>query len=540
MDPEKLFFLDKKVESQDRVISMIFSWSVAVLLILMERGVIKTLDFSYPVFYSSLAIFTVLGFLQVLWNPYSHNKVLTYNLIYATSGALISIFIVGFLTPFVLLAWLMLIINTTVYFNTSYWYAVYGIFAASSVIWIIKEYDMLSKGEVVTVVCSVLFAGLINIFIATVWDLLGRSVKKLNDSEASEKLVSNRLGSLINSMVDGVVATDETGQIAIYNGSALNILDLNIDLHGKTFASAGKFIDENNQEIDMNQFIKSTKSQVVSRDFRLKYSDGSLINLYISVAPVHLGFGHTGSKGFVILFRDITREKSLEEERDEFISVVSHELRTPIAIAEGEVGNAQYLVKKSGVKPQVKEALKQAHDQILFLSNMINDLATLSRAERGTLNVEIEAVDCHELIKELEVDYRDEAINKGLGLQVVLSPDLGKLNSSKLYVREILQNFITNSIKYTEKGSVTISAKPYEKGVKFEVKDTGIGISKGDQEKVFDKFFRSEDYRTRATSGTGIGLYVTMKLARLINARIELTSEVNKGSLFSIKIPDLR
>ncbi len=69
--------------------------------------------------------------------------------------------------------------------------------------------------------------------------------------------------------------------------------------------------------------------------------------------------------------------------------------------------------------------------------------------------------------------------------------------------------------------------------------DTGIGISKGDQEKVFDKFFRSEDFRTRQTNGTGLGLYVTMKLARLIHAEIDVESELNKGSTFTIFIPDL-
>ena len=113
------------------------------------------------------------------------------------------------------------------------------------------------------------------------------------------------------------------------------------------------------------------------------------------------------------------------------------------------------------------------------------------------------------------------------------------LKSSKLYVREILQNFITNSIKYTEKGSITISAKPKENGVMFEVRDTGIGISKSDQTKLFQKFFRADDPRTQKNSGTGLGLYVTMKLAKLIKAEISMQSELNKGSTFSIFVPNM-
>lgn len=539
MDPEKLFFLDKKVVKNDRTVGLAFSLAIAGLLVLIERGVIKTYEFSYPAFWFSLVFLVSVGLLQYFWNPYTLKKVLSYNFSFAICGAVMSIFIVGFYTPLAFLGWLYLIVATTIYVKHLVWYGLYLIFASSVAIWIIREYEFLSNGDIITILCSATFVGLTSAFVSSVWDLFKRNLANLSETRTSEKLVTERLGSLINSMADGVIATDEKGRIALYNGAALNILDLNIDLHGKTFSTAGKFVDGNNHEVNIDKFIMDAKSQVINRDFRLKYSDGSLINLYISVSPVRLGFGRKGSEGYVVLFRDITREKSLEEERDEFISVVSHELRTPIAIAEGEVGNAEYMVSKSGGNKQTQEALKQAHDQILFLSNMINDLATLSRAERGKLNVEIETIDCQELIDELEVDYKPEAKKKGLKLNINIEGKL-KLDSSKLYVREILQNFITNAIKYTEKGEVTISARPVDDGLMFEVIDSGIGISKGDQEKVFDKFFRSEDYRTRATSGTGLGLYVTMKLARLIKAEIDLKSEINKGTTFSIKVPNLK
>lgn len=539
MDPEKLFFLDKKVVKDDRTTSLAFCLVIAFFLVLVDKHVVKTYGYSSIVIWFNVIVFSVLGFLQYFWNPYTKEKVLGFNITFAICASLLSIFVVGFISPLVFLGWLMLVITTSIYFKHSVWYGIYTLFLLSVAIWTIKEHSVLEGGDIATIIGSAGFVGLTSFFISSVWDLFNRSVRKLNASQISEKLVSERLVSLINSMVDGVIATDENGYIAIYNGSALNILDLNSDLHGKPFSAAGTFVDANNQEVDIDKFIRGIKSQVVNRNFKLKYSDGTLINLYLSVAPVHLGFGREGSEGFVILFRDITREKSLEEERDEFISVVSHELRTPIAIAEGEVGNAEYIAKSKKDSDKMAEALKQAHDQILFLSKMINDLSTLSRAERGTLNVEVEEINCEELIKELEVDYKPEVEAKGLELKIKLDPNLNKLKSSKLYTREILQNFITNAIKYTEKGSVTIGAEAYEKGIKFEVIDTGIGISRGDQEKVFDKFFRSEDYRTRATNGTGLGLYVTIKLARLIKADISLKSEINKGSAFSIKIPNM-
>lgn len=348
-----------------------------------------------------------------------------------------------------------------------------------------------------------------------------------------------RLTSLINSMADGVIAVNSKMNIVTSNGAALNILDVNDTLIGKRLGDVLKPIDKNNQHVPIEQLVQQTKIPTTTRELLLAYTDGSKINLYLSIAPVHLGYGRKGSQGYVLLLRDISHEKSLEEERDEFISVVSHELRTPIAITEGNISNAQFIANKTGDINQIKTALRQAHDQIMFLAGMVNDLATLSRAERGKLVVEVQPIDVAKLVEQLAKLYGDDAAKKGLMLKTHVAADIPPLMSSDLYVREVLQNFVTNAIKYTEKGSVTISAEPADHGVRFTVQDTGIGISKQDQDRVFDKFFRSEDFRTRKEGGTGLGLYVTLKLSRLIHAELDVQSELNKGSTFSIFVPNL-
>jgi PAS domain S-box-containing protein len=354
------------------------------------------------------------------------------------------------------------------------------------------------------------------------------------------QLEHERLTSLINSMADGVLAVDTKGRVVLHNGAALNILDSNTIADNAPLEGLLKLTDKENKPVNVTELVRKTLLATSSRDYRLAYKDGSVINVYLSIAPVRLGYGTTGEQGYVLLLRDITHEKSLEEERDEFISVVSHELRTPIAIAEGNLSNARFIAEKSGNIEEIKKALHQAHGQVLFLADMINDLAMLSRAERGKLTVDIEPINVHDLVMELANSYTPEAQKKGLELRVQLSPQLELLQSSRLYVREILQNFVTNALKYTQEGSVTIGAKPVKDGVEFEVTDTGIGISKSDQEKVFEKFFRSEDYRTRATNGTGLGLYVTLKLAKLLHTTVALQSELNKGSTFTITVPDLK
>jgi len=366
------------------------------------------------------------------------------------------------------------------------------------------------------------------------------AAKPNKNVRAEVALEHERLESLIGSMADGVIAVDDEIHVVLYNGAALNILDVNGSIKGKPLHKLMRLYDRNGEPVNATKLVHDTERATSNRDLQLHYDDGSRINVYLSIAPVHLGYGEEGDHGYVLLLRDITHEKSLEEERDEFISVVSHELRTPIAIAEGNVSNAQFIIEREGkVDPVVAEALKVAHDQIVFLASMVNDLSTLSRAERGKLTLEIADINIHKLVSDLVESYKDEAKNKGLTLRADLNPHLEVLSSSELYVHEVLQNFITNALKYTEKGSIVVSAQPKQNGIEFSVADTGIGISKADQERVFDKFYRSEDYRTRATSGTGLGLYVTMKLARLLHAEISLESTLNVGSTFTIFIPNV-
>lgn len=366
-------------------------------------------------------------------------------------------------------------------------------------------------------------------------------IKRTKRMDANAELERERLMSLINSMADGVIALDEKARIVVTNGAALNILNVNIPLANKNIKDVLKVVDKNNQPKNLHNLITEADKPISSRELRLIYEDGETINLFISISPVKLGFGKKGMRGFVLLLRDITREKSLEEERDEFISVVSHELRTPITIAEGNIGNIELLLARENYdNPTIIEALRQAHNQVTFLAGLINDLSTLSRAERGKLSVEAEDINVHSLINELADSYEKDATGKHLELKTEIDPRLEVLKSSRLYVKEILQNFITNAIKYTEKGHVTIGASQKDDGIEFLVADTGIGIAKNEQEKVFDKFYRSEDYRTRASSGTGLGLYVTVKLARLLHAEISCESELNKGSTFKVTIPNLK
>lgn len=345
----------------------------------------------------------------------------------------------------------------------------------------------------------------------------------------------DRLVTLINSLSDGFLAVGLNGVIEMCNSTALALLDKN-QLKGKNLNEVLRLADQEKKPVDLLELVKERKKPIVSRDYQLKLSDDTSLDLYVSVSPLKLSFGSQSAGGYVVLIRDITREKTLENERDEFISVASHELRTPVTIAEGSVSNAMLIAAENHLPQSINQTLKSAHEQLVFLQSLINDLSILSRADRDKLAVIIEEVNLNDLMSMLIHDYQPQAAKKGLEIKAELN-NIPAIFSAKLYIREILQNFITNAIKYTEKGSITINGASSDGTVSLSVSDTGIGIGQTDQSKLFTKFYRSEDSRVRQISGTGLGLYISIKLAKLIGGTITMQSEINRGSTFTLHLP---
>jgi PAS domain S-box-containing protein len=379
--------------------------------------------------------------------------------------------------------------------------------------------------------------------------ILVSKYRQISDAERTQlKAATNqnaferqRLLSLINNMGDSVVATDEDGKVLLYNAALLNLLDTNVSLEGQDVTKLLNIKDKSGKSIDVMKKVKAKATGFISSDYRHTFSDEDFVNLYMNVSSIKLGFKEKTQSGYIFIMRDITKEKSLEEERDEFISVISHELRTPIAAAEGNISNALFISEKEKSSKFVIDSLHQAHNQATFLASMINDLSTLSRAERADKTIEREKVDPRALVHSLQDTYKKDAKEKNLEFVASAAKNTKAIATSDLYLREILQNFITNSIKYTKKGSVVVHVRSNDKGdAIFTVSDTGIGLSKSDQKKVFEKFFRSEDFRTRESSGTGLGLYVTAKLAHKLGAIISLESTLNKGSTFTITVPSMK
>lgn len=448
------------------------------------------------------------------------------------------VFVSGIASPFVA-CWLLLMLASYTYFGKR------GLQLSVIAFAIVIMVDILMWSRVnenvltfdLVALAAILTTGVVTLGISESQKVARGALSK---SKAKESLERDRILTIVNNLSDAVLSTDKEGVITVYNAASLNLLDTNDSLNGKNINKVLPLTDKEGNKIDLYDEFHVSRGMVKRDDLFYAFDDGEKIRLEITFSPIRSSYSRTKKAethdGYIAILRDVTKAKSLEEERDEFISVVSHELRTPITIAEGTLSNTQVMMDHPDITPKMlRDSVDTAHDQIMFLAKMVNDLGTLSRAERGVADA-AEDIDVRELAAKLLELYSAEAKAKKLHLNLDLGPKVGMVHTSRLYIEELLQNLITNAIKYTKKGSVTIIIKQKAGKITFAVKDTGIGISKSDQTKVFGKFYRSEDYRTRETGGTGLGLYVAAKLASKIGVKIELVSRLNYGSTFSFVI----
>jgi len=451
------------------------------------------------------------------------------------------VLITGFFAPFASSVALLFLASNVYFGRRALSYSIASVILAATIDAIVRY-----PGDHSIIVNNILGVGSIVVLgLALVGIIISQETRRraLIQSQSKERLQYDRIVTIINNLSDATFSTDDKGTVLLYNAACLNLLDTNENLKGTQISELFNLTNDDKKTVKLFDILSEAQKTVRRDDIRHSYSDGEEIRLEMTYAPIKSTYSrHNNTKaGFIVIMRDVTKEKSLEEERDEFISVVSHELRTPITIAEGTLSNLQFMMDMPK-KPEaalLSSSLNTAHDQVLYLAKMVNDLSTLSRAERGVADAG-EEIDVEALLHALHTEYEKDAVARKLHLNLDLGTKLGSIHASRLYVEELLQNFITNAIKYTNEGSVTISAKAKHGIVYFAVKDSGIGMSRGDQQKIFNKFYRSEDYRIRETNGTGLGLYVSAKLAHKVGTQINVMSRLNHGSTFSFELPQLK
>ena len=284
--------------------------------------------------------------------------------------------------------------------------------------------------------------------------------QKMFEARKNAEDSRNRILTIINSLTDAVLGIDSRGKIELYNSAALEILGENSEILNKNLSKICKLAKINTQKFEIQEILKAGKPYFSTNDLILQKEDETL-RIEIEIIKIKESFSkksRSNLKKFVVILRDITKQKTLDEERDEFISVVSHELRTPVAILEGSLSNLKLLIDKKAPFKMLEKSAKTAYSQNNFLATMVNDLSILSRTERG-IGERAEEIKPKELAETLFKKYHKTAFERGLSLNLNIDNNLNHVKASKLYLEELLQNFITNALKYTREGSIEICFK---------------------------------------------------------------------------------
>jgi signal transduction histidine kinase len=217
---------------------------------------------------------------------------------------------------------------------------------------------------------------------------------------------------------------------------------------------------------------------------------------------------------------------------------MSHEFRTPLNAILGYTSMLLQGVAGS-VEPPVKRQLGRIESNGRHLLTIINEILDISRIEAGRMPLQLATFKVPDLVSEVKAELEPIIMRSKLVVTLDLPKDLKPIASDRQKVKQILLNLLSNALKFTHHGSVTIAARrnPKERTVTLSVTDTGIGVAPADQDKIFEDFRQLDNSPTRAYGGTGLGLSICRRLAQMLDGRISLRSQVGKGSTFTLTLP---
>jgi PAS domain S-box-containing protein len=249
--------------------------------------------------------------------------------------------------------------------------------------------------------------------------------------------------------------------------------------------------------------------------------------------------GVTFPGGTVYAFRDLTDEQRVERLKSEFVSTVSHELRTPLAAIYGAALTLRR--EEPALEAQREGLLDVIAAESDRLARIVNDVLWASRLESGTLHVAVESCNAAALATTV-VEAARAYLPMNIDLQLRADEgDLPPVAADPDKVRQVLTNLVDNAVKYSpDGGTVLVEVSPRSGAVAFRVADEGLGIPVGEQERIFDKFYRLDPELIRGIGGTGLGLYITRELVRRMHGRVDVASREGEGSVFTVELPIAR
>jgi PAS domain S-box-containing protein len=327
---------------------------------------------------------------------------------------------------------------------------------------------------------------------------------------------------------DGVFLVDRDGVIRLWNPAAEAITGLRADaisdrpaaeaIPGWPTVAARIPVARRPGEIDDESSAETVPLEVEGRE------------IWLSIAGV------TQPDGIVYAFRDVTRERRLEELRAQFVATISHELRTPLASLHGAA--VTLVERENELSGETREELlDMIAAQSKRLADLVEEILLTSQLDSGYFRVVTEPFEAEELVWGVASAARMR-IGDDTTIDVSIPAVLPKVAGDPERTRQVLANLVDNAIKYSPHGGrIELGVEAGDGWARFTVRDEGLGIPLGEQKRIFEKFYRLDPDHRRGIGGSGLGLYISRELVRTMNGRIWVDSDQGKGATFTFELP---
>ncbi|MBU2676201.1 MAG: PAS domain S-box protein [Gammaproteobacteria bacterium] len=363
-----------------------------------------------------------------------------------------------------------------------------------------------------------------------------RPVKPIDDSEAYFR-------NLLESAPDAMIIIDEQGRIAIVNAQAEQMFGYERqEILGRSIETLLPERLKKRHVTHRNKFIADPKVRPMGEgmDLIARRRDGGEFPVEISLSPVTAAGGRFVSS----VIRDVTERKRMQDEiiaaraaaerankaNSAFLAAASHDLRQPVQALSLLNGALRRTVKDE----RALEMIDHQQRSLTAMTNLLNSLLDISRLDAGAVSPDLEMFPIRRLIDRLSDEFARQAQQHELTFSSESSDAV--VNSDPNLLAEIIQNFVSNAIRYTDKGSVTLQCIEDDGHCRVEVTDTGIGIDEDQIDAIFGEFHQCKAPGA-SKEGFGLGLAIVKRLADLLKLQIDVTSELGRGSCFSITIP---
>jgi two-component system, OmpR family, phosphate regulon sensor histidine kinase PhoR len=351
-------------------------------------------------------------------------------------------------------------------------------------------------------------------------ELHDRTARQLTD-------VRNRIDLILRRMVEGVAVIEKGAKIAFCNEAFSNALGLG------GLPRAGNLLLEVTRETGLLNIVEEVLD--TGETIRTEVETGTSQRRTHSVTAAPVPIGTTTS--VVLVMHDISEIRRIEQMRRDFVANVSHEFKTPLTAIQGfaeTLLDGALTDEKHG--PRFAQIIR---DHAIRLNRLTSDLLRLSLIEAGKVQIERTHIQVQEVIEACLETVRMKAETKAIALRAELPAERAIMLGDSSKIREILLNLLDNAIQYTPSGGkIVLGARVSADGVTFHVSDNGIGIPEEDQKRIFERFYRVDDARSREVGGTGLGLSITKHLIEAHGGTITVESTLNGGSCFMAFIPN--